>query len=64
MGAIKTGDLKINFMLDVDYVTAKTCLAIVELYLNQNDTECLVIDNNEPGAWNLAIKDWREVEDE
>ena len=64
MAVVNTDDLKINFMLDVDYATAKTCLAIVELYLNQNDTECLVIDNNEPGAWNLVIKDWREVEDE
>lgn len=57
-------EIKVGFRLDVDYATAKTCLAIVELYLNQNDTECLVIDNNEPGACNLVIKDWREIEDE
>lgn len=50
--------------LDVDYATARTCLAIVELYLNRNDTECLAIENNEPGAWNLAIKNWREVEED
>lgn len=57
-------EIKVGSGLDVDYATAKTCLAIVELYLNQNDTECLVIDNNEPGAWNLVIKDRREIEDE
>lgn len=50
--------------LDVDYATARTCLTIVELYLNRNDTECLVIENNEPGAWNLAIKNWREIEED
>ena len=56
--------VKINATLGVDRATAKACLAIVELYLNQNDTECLVIENNEPGCWNLVCKDWREVEDE
>lgn len=57
-------NLMINMDLGIDYATAKTCLAIVELYLNQNDTECLVIENNEPGAWNLVIKNWRDFEDE
>ena len=57
-------NLRMFMDLDVDYATARTCLVIVELYLNRNDTECLVIENNEPGAWNLAIKNWREVADE
>ena len=57
-------DLSVNIELGVDFRTARACLAIVELYLNQHDTECLVIENNEPGAWDLRIKDWREVEDE
>lgn len=56
--------LKINMEVGIDYPTAKACLAIVELYLNQNDTECLVIENNEPGAWNLVIKNWRDIDDE
>lgn len=57
-------DVTVNMKLGVDRSTAKMCLAMVELYLNQNDTECLVIENNEPGCWNLAIKDWKEIEDE
>ena len=63
MGAIHDR-LTIGFELDVDYKTAKACLAIVELYLNQNDTECLIIENNEPGAWNLIFKNWRDIDDE
>lgn len=54
----------INLEPEINYSTAKVCLAIVELYLNQNDTECLVVENNEPGGWNLVIKDWREIDDE
>lgn len=61
---VMDNNLTVNVNLDVDYQTAKTCLSIVEFYLNQHDTECLVIENNEPGAWNLMIKDWREIEDE
>ena len=57
-------NVRLSVGLNVDYSTAKACLAIVELYLNQHDTECLVIDNNEPGCWNLVITDWREVADE
>lgn len=57
-------NLTVNFRLGIDRQTAFACLKMVELYLNQNDTECLVIENNEPGAWNLVIKDWKEVEDE
>ena len=59
-----SNDLTFNIEMGVDYPTAKACLAIVELYLNQNDTECLVIENNEPGAWNLIIKNWRDFDDE
>lgn len=56
-------DISVNVELNVDFRTARTCLAIVETYLNQHDTECLVIENNEPGAWDLRIKDWREIEE-
>jgi hypothetical protein len=59
-----SANAEINVALNVDFRTARTCLAIVEMYLNQHDTECLVIENNEPGAWDLRIKDWREIEDE
>lgn len=48
----------------VSYDTAYRCLKFVELYLNQNDTECLVVENNEPGGWNLVIKNWRDFNDE
>lgn len=66
MARITDHNVKINcnVNVDVDYQSVKTCLRIIELYLNQNDTECLVIENNEPGCWNLVIKDWREIEDE
>lgn len=62
METLNINNLPQNVTINVDYSTAKACLALVELYLNQNDTECLVIDNNEPGCWNLVITDWREVE--
>ena len=52
-------DFTVNINFDVEYSTVKTCLALVESYLNQHDTEYLVIENNEPGAWNLVIRDWR-----
>ena len=64
MANLHDSGMTVNVELSVDYRTARTCLAIVELYLNQHDTECLIIENNEPGAWDLRIKDWREVEDE
>lgn len=62
----KNNKMKVNINVDlnIDYQTAKTCLSIVELYLNQNDTECLVVENNEPGGWNLVIKNWRDFNDE
>lgn len=56
--------LTVKVELGIDRKTAFACLKLVELYLNQNDTECLVIENDEPGAWNLEIKNWNEVNDE
>ena len=47
--------------LDVGYDTVRACLRLLELYLNNNDTKRLVIENNEPGAWNLQICEWGEA---
>lgn len=61
---MKIDNITVDVELNVDYKTARTCLSIVECYLNQHDTECLVIENNEPGAWDLIIKNWRDIVDE
>lgn len=56
--------LTVDIKLGIDHRTALTCLKVLELYLNQNDTKCLVIENDEPGDWTLELKDWNEVNDE
>lgn len=60
----KIDDLTVNLNISVSYDTAKTCLRLLELYLNNNDTELLIVENNEPGAWHLVIKNWRDFNDE
>ena len=56
------GNLTIDVKLGVDWQTMRTCLNLVEMYLNTYETETLVINCDEAPNWDLDIK-YRELKD-
>ena len=53
---VKIGSLHVDVRLNVSYDTMQACLKLLELYLNQNDDDMLVINCNEPGHWDLSVR--------
>lgn len=49
------GNLTIDIKLGVDYQTMRTCLNLIEMYLNTYESETLVINCDEPPNWDLTI---------
>lgn len=48
--------LTMDVKLGVDWQTMRTCLNLVEMYLNTYKSETLVINCDEPPNWDLAIE--------
>lgn len=51
----KIGSLSVDIKLSVDYDTMKTCLKLLELYLNSHDSERLIINCGVAGNWDLDV---------
>ena len=59
---VKIGTLHVDVRLNVSYDTMQACLKLLELYLNQNDDDILVINCDEPGNWDLSVR--QRIEDD